>query len=430
MSRKDVREGASLLEGIKVIDFTRFLAGPTCTRILADFGADVIKVEQPPFGDFARRMHPMPETKDVGPMFLYTGAGKKSICINLKPTKGATVMRRLIASADVVVDNFAPRVMRKLGLDYRTLREINPRIIAASISGFGQFGPWAEHKSFDIISQALSGVMHVTGEPDGKPQYVGDNIGDPVAGLHAALAVCGALFRRERTGQGQFIDISQLDSLFWIDMFNTSICALSHGRENPMRFGSHHYAFAPLGVFKASKGYVVIHVFETTWQEFCVAISRPDIYDDARFAHNADRLANRDELIGIIEGWLAGFDNPNEAVDTLHRFGVPAAPVLDIHDALHHPQIAARCMVSRVRHPVVGWHDVVETPFHLSETPGRVRGPAPLLGEHNTAVLSGLGFSAEEIETLRGEGILVEEREVHGSKSHSTTERLANNEYA
>lgn len=428
---KSMREGRALLQGIRVLDFTRFLAGPSCTRMLADFGAEVIKIEQPSFGDFARRMHAMPESNGIGPMFLYTCAGKKSLCINLKSAEGMQAIRRLVATADIVVDNFAPGVMRRLRLDYPSLAEINPRVIAASISGFGQFGPWADYKSFDIISQALSGVMHMTGEPDGTPQYVGNNIGDPVAGLHAAVAICGALFDRQRTGKGQFIDISQLDSLFWIDMFNISVCAVSHGSRRPKRFGGHHYAFAPLGVFKASKGYVVLHVFEATWQDFCLAIGRPDIYDDPRFAENADRLRNRDALTAIVEQWLVGFADPNDAVDTLHRYAIPAAPVLDVYDALNHPQIRARAMVSEVKHPIAGPYEVVETPFHMSATPARVRGPAPLLGEHNAEILGELGYTQDEIGALRRQGVLDDEdiRAISTGGALNPGERTAN-EYA
>jgi crotonobetainyl-CoA:carnitine CoA-transferase CaiB-like acyl-CoA transferase len=405
------RTGPEMLSGVTVLDFTRFLAGPTCTRILGDLGAEIIKIEPPPAGDFARQMAASDDTQGIGPMFLYTSAGKKSLCVDLKTAEGLDIVRRLVAKVDVVADNFAPGVMGRFGLDYPRLREINPAVIAVSISGFGQFGPWAKNTSYDLISQALSGVMHMTGDPDGPPQYVGNNVGDPVAGLHAALAVCGALFHRARTGRGQLIDISQVDSLLWIDMFNTSISALSQGRRRPRRFGSHHFAFAPLGVFHARDGYIVMHVFDQHWPGLAEALERPDLVHDPRFATNADRVANRPALIAIIEGWLQQFATRDDAIARLQTFRIPCAPVLDIQEALDHPQIRARDMVGHVTHPVLGRHPIVQTPFHLSETPGRVQGPAPLLGEHNADVLGHyLGYEEAEIGALYEKGVLVAEK--------------------
>lgn len=402
---------AGLLEGIRVLDFTRFLAGPMCTRILADLGAEVLKIEPPPAGDFARQMHKLEETRGVGPMFLYTSAGKKSLCIDLKKPEGIEIVKELARKVDVVVENFAPGVMDRLGIGYQSLRRINHSPLMASISGFGQFGPWSQYTSYDLMGQALSGIMHVTGDPDGPPQYVGNNIGDPTAGLHAALAICGSLFYRTRSGQGQYIDISQVDALFWIDLFNISVCVLSNGAIRPRRFGNHHYGFAPVGVFRARDGWVAIHVFDQHWRHFLKSINREDLLDNPKFSTNADRVKNRNELIDIIENWLNSFDTKQAAIDVLHAARIPCAPVLDIHEAIHHPQIQAREMMTEVEHPVLGRYSVVQTPFHLSETPRRVQGPAPLLGEHNQQILySYLGFSEEKIAALTRNGVLIRER--------------------
>ena len=325
----------ALLAGIKVLDFTHVLAGPTCTRILADLGAEVIKLEAAPNGDVARGMFYVKE--NLSALFLYTCAGKKSLCLDLKKSQGLQIAKDLVAKFDVVVENFAPGVMKKLGLDYAVLKEINPRIVMASISGFGQSGPWADRTSFDIIGQAMSGVMHMTGEPDGPPQYVGNYIGDPNAGVQAALAICASLFYRDRTGKGQYIDIAQVDSLLYLDLVNIPYYALSNGAFNPKRFGAHHYAVCPLGVFKGKDGYVVLQAIEHQWPNFAKAIGRKDLITNPNFATNAKRLENREELAKIIEAWLQSFPNNDAALSALaeQRIPVPRYLIWAGHSATH-----------------------------------------------------------------------------------------------
>lgn len=407
----EATQRSPLLEGIKVLDFTRALAGPTCTRILADLGAEVIKIEDAPTGDFARGMFLVAD--NLSAMFQYTCAGKKSLCVDFKKPAGITIAKELAARVDVVVENFAPGVMQQLGLDYPALKAVNPRLIMASISGFGQFGPWADHTSYDIIGQAMSGVMHMTGEPDGPPQYVGNYIGDPNAGVHAALAICASLFYRDRTGKGQYIDIAQVDALLYLDMVNVPYYALTKGAQNPKRFGAHHYAVAPLGVFRGKDGYVVIQAVEHQWPNFAKAIGREDLITDPKFATNAKRLEHREELIAIIEAWLQSFPRNDDALHVLSQWRIPCAPVLDIGGALHHPQTQARGMVTEIDHPLLGKIPIVNTPFVLSETPRRIQGPAPLLGQHNADILSAyLGYSAAEIARLTADGVLVEDERV------------------
>lgn len=402
---------SKLLAGIKVLDFTHALAGPHCTRILADLGAEVIKLEAAPAGDFARSMFLVKH--GLGALFLYTGAGKKSLCMDLKKPEGVKIAKEMVAKIDVVVENFAPGVMKKLGLDYETLKGINPKLIMASVSGFGQFGPWAERTSYDIIGQAMSGVMHMTGDPNGPPQYVGNYIGDPNAGVHAALAVCASLFYRDRTGKGQYIDIAQVDSLLYLDMLNIPAYALTDGKFNPKRFGAHHYGMAPLGVFKGEDGYVVIQAVEHQWPNFAKAIGRADLITNPKFETNAKRLENKDELVAITEAWLQSFPNNDAALTILAEWRVPCAPVLDIGQAISHPQTLARGMVTEVEHPLLGKMPIINTPFVLSETPRQIQGPAPLLGQHNTEVLTHhLGYSAVDVARLTQNGVLVEEEKV------------------
>ncbi|MGH7960795.1 MAG: CaiB/BaiF CoA transferase family protein, partial [Candidatus Binatia bacterium] len=381
------------------------------TRILADLGAEVIKLEAAPAGDLGRSLFLVKGNQ--GAMFLYIGAGKKSLCMDLKKPEGVKIAKELVAKVDVVVENFAPGVMKRLGLDYATLKEINPKLIMASVSGFGQFGPWSQRTSFDVIGQAMSGVMHMTGEPDGPPQYVGNYIGDPNAGVHAALAVCASLFYRDRTGTGQYIDIAQVDSLLYLDMVNTAYSALTDGAMNPKRFGAHHFAVAPLDVLRVRDGYVVLQALEHQWPNCAKAMGRPDLITNPKFQTNADRLKNRDELVTIIETWLQSFPTREEALDALAEWRIPCAPVLDIPQAMNHPQTRARGMITKVDHPVVGTMQIINTPFMLSETPRQIQGPAPLLGQHNADVLTRhLGYSVADVARLTHDGVLMEEEKV------------------
>jgi crotonobetainyl-CoA:carnitine CoA-transferase CaiB-like acyl-CoA transferase len=402
---------SQLLAGVKVLDFTHALAGPACTRVLTDLGAEVIKIEAAPHGDFGRGLFVIKD--NLSALFLYTCAGKKSLCLDLKKPEGLKIAQELAARVDVVVENFTPGVMKKLGLDYASLKEINPKLIMASVSGFGQFGPWADHTSYDIIGQAMSGVMHMTGESNGPPQYVGNYIGDPNAGVHAALAVCASLFYRDRTGKGQYIDIAQVDSLLYLDMVNVPQYALTNGAINPKRFGAHHYGVAPLGVYQGKDGYVVIQAVEHQWPNFARAIGRPDLITNPKFETNAKRLENLAELTAITEAWLRSFASNDEALKVLSEWRIPCAPVLDIGQALSHPQVQARGLVTEVAHPTLGKMPIVNTPFQLSETPRQIQGPAPLLGQHNAEVLrQHLGYPTADIARLTQAGVLMEEEKV------------------
>src|SRR5262245_58687998 len=240
-----------LLSGIKVIDFTQYLAGPSATRLLADLGADVVKIERAPDGDLGRKIHLVPP--GISGFFLAACAGKKSLGVDFRQPKALEIVRELVQQCDVVVENYSPGVMAKYGLDYESLKKINPRLIMCSVSGFGQDGPDAKYTSFDIIAQAQSGVMSMTGEPDGPPEYVGNYFGDPNAGIHGALGICAALFSRTMTGEGQYIDVSQLESLVYLDYINFPLYLMSHGEIRPHRFGGDFFNICPYGVYKATR---------------------------------------------------------------------------------------------------------------------------------------------------------------------------------
>ncbi len=255
--------------------------------------------------------------------------------------------------------------------------------------------------------------MHMTGDPDGPPQYVGNYIGDPNAGVHAALAICASLFYRDRTGKGQYIDIAQVDSLLYLNMVNIPYYALTNGAQNPKRFGAQHYAIAPLGIFRGKDGYVVFQSVEHQWPNFAKAIGRADLITNPKFETNAKRLENLDELVAIIETWLQSFPDNEEALKVLSECRIPRAPILDIGGVLNHPQTRARGMVTEIEHPLLGKMPIVNTPFVLSETPRRIQGPVPLLGQHNAEVLTRhLGYSAADVTRLTQAGVLMEEERV------------------
>lgn len=397
------------LLGIKVLDFTHYLAGPTCTRILADLGAEVIKIE-PLAGEDGRHVL---QVDGLGAMFAFACAGKKSVCVDLKAPQGLALATELVPAVDVVVENFAPGTMQRLGLGFERLKELNASIIMASVSGFGQTGPLSRHTSFDIIGQAMSGVMDMTGEPEGPPQYVGNYIGDPNTGIHAALAVCASLFDRSRTGEGQRIDISQVESLLYLDMCNVPKYSLTKGQEEPTRFGAHHFAVSPLGVFKARIGYIVIQAMEHQFPRLAETMGKAQLSEDPRFADNAARVVNAGLLAQEIETWLQTFNDDDTPLELLTAARIPSAPVLSVGAAFDHPHIRARGMVKEVEHPTFGSMAITNTPFFLSGKTTEVQGPAPLLGEHNDEVLGTLlGYPPDKIFNLRAQGILGEEQAV------------------
>lgn len=393
------------LQGIKVLDFTQYLAGPASTRLMAELGADVIKVEQPPYGDPMRAQAPRRNRRSGS--FIQQNRGKRSICVDLSQPEGIALVRQLVPQVDIVVENFTPGVMARRGLSYDELSKLNPGLIMASVSGFGQTGEMSSRSSFDFIAQAYSGIMHMTGDPDGPPMFVGAGMGDTNAGVHAFAGIGYALFNRERTGRGVHIDISMIDALFHFQEQAVQAASLTDGEFEPMRQGRHYQPIAPAGSFRGPQGWIVllctVNQIDNLWQ----ALGRPDLAKDERFANNELRLANRDELVAIIEEWMAGFDTDDDVLAALEAARVPCGPVLNPADAAHHQYFIERGAVRRIEDPVAGSFLVPGFPIRYSDAEGDLDLVAPNLGEHNAEVLSELlGYSPQQTEDLESSGVL------------------------
>ena len=401
-----------LLAGVKVLDFTQYLAGPAATRLFADFGAEIIKIERTPGGDHGRNIHHV--APGVSAFFLAVCAGKKSLAIAFDQEEGRAIIHELVRQVDVVIENYSPGVMAKYGFDYETLKAINPNLVMCSISGYGQDGPYAKQPSFDIVAQAQSGVMAMTGEPDGPPQYVGNYFGDPNAGIHAAFAIAAALFRREKTGEGRYIDISQLESLVYIDYINFPLSMMSEGRITPRRFGGDFFNVCPYGTYRAADGHIVFAVVaDHQWAALAKVMGKPEFEHDPRYATLSARCERRPEIRGYIEAWLATFDDNETPLKLLADARVPSAPILEIAEASVHPQIKSRAVYQDLPHPEIGKTPVARSPFRIQDTPSDIPFRAPYLGEHNGQILSTyLGYDSTKLTALYAAGVIVREKRV------------------
>ena len=396
----------SILSGIRVVDFTQYLAGPTVTRLMAEMGADVVKVEQAPGGDPARLLPLRVGERSV--YYIQQNRGKKSLCVDFQKPEAAGLLVELAAKADVVVENYGPGVLEKRGISYESLSKRNPKLVMASISAFGRTGPLSHKVGFDLIAQAFSGLMSMTGAPDGPPMWVGAGIGDVQSGVHAFAAIGYALFHRERTGRGQHIDVSMIDALYHCHEGNVQAYANSGGAVEPHRHGAQHAWVGPMGVYKAPQGWIVLLVLERQWESFCRALGMPELVNDPRFATGAARGQNKVELTAIIEGWLARQKSDDAALEVFEKHRVAAAPVLSVKDTVTHPYFIAREMVRRVPDPVLGEVTIPGFPFKFGAMPELPDLRAPLLGQHNAQVLrERLGMDPAEIADLSAKGVLV-----------------------
>ncbi len=390
------------LEEVKVLDFSRVLAGPYCTMMLADLGADVVKVERPGMGDDSRFFPPFVD--DHSAYFINVNRGKRSVAIDLSNPKGRELVLELAGKADVLVENFRPGVMDRLGLGYDHVKRMNSRIIYASISLAGQSGPYRDLGGYDLIGQAMGGIMSITGWPNTPPTRVGTAVADILAGLNCAVAVLAALRARDSTGEGQRVDISLVDSVFSADeAYN--MMYLAKGRV-PKRTGNRYEFVYPYDTFRTEDGWIAIGAGnDKLWGRLCGAMRMPDLIDDPRFRTNEDRLERHGELKGIIEGWTRS-KSTREALEALRTAGVPAGPVYDIDEACKDPHIARR-MLAEIEQPGIGKMTIVENPIKISPANAGVRGPAPLLGQHNREVLrEWLGLRDGKMEELEASGVL------------------------
>ncbi|MEX2481474.1 MAG: CoA transferase [Gammaproteobacteria bacterium] len=395
-----------ILEGIRVVDFTQYLAGPTVGRLMAEMGAEIIKVELAPGGDPSRLL-PISEEGRSG-YFIQQNRGKKSLALDWREPAGDAVVRELIAKADVVLENFGPGVMEKKKLAWPDVQAINPRVIMASLSAYGRESPLSHKTGYDWAAQAFSGLMHMNGEADGPPLPVGIGIADVGSGVHAFSAIGYALFHRAQTGQGQWLDIAMVDCMFHMHDISLQGHTLTRGEWRPRRQGAHHELIAPFGVFAGPGGYVVILALQRQWKNVCAAIGRPELELDPRYAEPAARAARSGELKELIETWMLGFADTDAVIAALDAHRVPCAPVMDPVDAITHPYYQARGMVREIVDPVMGSLAVPGFPLRFSVQPERLDLVAPTLGQHNAEVLEGLlGYAPEQVAALTREGVLV-----------------------
>lgn len=394
-----------ILDGYKVLDFSQVLAGPTITRMMAEMGAEIIKIELPPNGDRSRHL---PYVRDGrSGYFVQQNRGKKSVCIDLKNPVGYAIVRELVTAVDVMVENFAPGVIARHGLGYETVSALNPRLVMCSISLCGQSGPSAYKPGFDHIGASLAGVLDMTGEIDGPPLLNTMGIGDISTGVHGLSAVLGALLYRERGGKGQWVDVSLVDTYFHYHDLSAQALSLSGGAIKPRRSGGHHYLVTPAGIFKSREGHIFVVALDHQWPDLCRTMARPELADDPRFKTNAARTQNASTVIKIIEDWLQAQSSDEEALRRLDENRVPNAPVLSVEQAMNHPQLRARRTVRNIHDRVLGEFQVPGFPLRFSEFPGELPLEAPFLGEHNLEVLGKyLGYSASRVKDLEMDGVL------------------------
>jgi crotonobetainyl-CoA:carnitine CoA-transferase CaiB-like acyl-CoA transferase len=396
------------LEGIKVLEATTSHAGPMVGTVLGDLGAEVIKCDQPGWGDIVRHGPPFVENKqspETSCYYLSINRNKKCITLNLKNPKGGDLFRRLAAKMDVVVQNYKPGAMEKWGLGYEEVRNLKPDIIYTSVSGFGQYGPYHPRPGYDAIGQAMGGLMSINGYPDGPPTRVSSAVGDNLTGWQGAIGTLAALFYREKTGKGQHVDANLLDSILYISDFGI-MAAANSGWVWP-RMGSRHPGGGPLNIYRCKDDYVFILVaLPSHWARFCKILGREDLIEDPRTLTIADRARNIDFVDELVNRWTE-VKTAAEVLQTMEEAGLVACPIYDFSQILQDEHIQEREMVTEVDHPVAGKLKLFGVAVKHSLTPGKVRSPAPLMGQHNREIYGGLlGLSEEELEQIKREGII------------------------
>ena len=392
------------LEGVRVLDLTRALAGPFCTLMLGDYGADVIKIELPGAGDDTRHWGP-PFIGEESAYFLSINRNKRSLTLNFKEEQAREVFLKLVAQSDVVVENFTPGVMGRLGLEYATVKQANPNIIYCSISGFGQDGPYQSRPAYDQIMQGISGLMSITGELGGEPQKVGVAVTDIGSGMWAAFAVMSALHHRSQHGEGQYIDISMLDAqIAWLTYQAAYYFAYDRP---PQRLGAAHPTLVPYQAFMCQDGkYLNVAVgSERLWDRFCQAVKREDLKDRPEFATNGVRVENRATLVPLLQEYFLTRAADDWVAD-LQQHNVPAGPINDLADVFSDPQVLHREMLLEMNHPTLGAIKQTGLPIKFSLTPGGLDRPPPLLGEHNGQILKDLGYSDAQIAEMAEKSVI------------------------
>jgi crotonobetainyl-CoA:carnitine CoA-transferase CaiB-like acyl-CoA transferase len=395
-----------VLDGYRVLDFSQVLAGPTVTRLMAEMGAEIIKVEIPPTGDFGRSLPFVRDGRSA--YFVGQNRGKKSLCIDPRSSEGLEILKDLVPQVDVLVQNFSPGVIDRLGLGWEVVSALNPRLVMCSISAMGQTGPLANLAGYDYIAQAYAGITHMIGEPEGSPYFPMVGLGDVSTGVHGLAAIACALLYRERSGRGQHLDIALLDSYFHCHDTTVVSYSASGGAIQPKRSGTQHYSMCPIGLFKGHDRHLFILALDHQWPALCEAIGRPEMARDPRFADNDARVANQEEVVATIESWLASLPSDDEAMRILEKARIPVAPVLSVAEAVEHPHLRERRTVRSVEDRHFGQLDLPGMPLRFSDFPEELELHSAELGEHNAEVLrSLLGYSAERVAALSEKGVLV-----------------------
>ena len=395
------------LEGIRVVDYSHFLAGPYVSRCLAALGADVVKVERPKAGD-AGREHPWFVGGQSG-YFLQQNMGKQGLCINLKDPRGLELVHKLTDGADVFVENYRPGALDRLGLGYKELSSRNPGLVYCSVSAYGHTGPDSHRAGFGLIAEAKSGIMQMVGSPGEAPPLLRVALGDMYTGIHGVASVCAALLGRVKSGKGQHIDLALYDCLVSMHDYAVQCYTMSGGTEVPVQTG-HDLPHSTLyGVFAAVDGYVVIAAqVDDAWKRFAKLVGDASFASDARFHSAAGRNAHREEILPVVRGWVSQ-RSVRECLAALDAIDVPAAKVQRIDEVLADPQIVARGMVIEQEHPVLGKVRLPNLPFRFSDCDTSQKVPAPLLGQHNRSIASSLGYSEAEVDALVRDGVLYSE---------------------
>lgn len=387
---------------MRVLDLSHVMAGPVCGLMLADMGADVVKVEKSAGGDDTRRMLP-PDINGVPAAFMMMNRNKRGIALDLKHPGAKDILKRLVAKADVLIENYRHDTMKRLGLGYDVLKEINPGLIYCEISGFGRSGPWGEQGGFDLVAQGMSGLMAVTGEDAGRPPVkVGAPVTDITAGILAAMGVCAAYAHKLKTGEGQRVDTSLFEAGITHTYWQSAIAFATGVSPGPL--GSAHPLSAPYQAFETKDGWINLGASnQKIWLQFVALLEDPELAGDARFTDNKARMTNLPALVAALAPHMKKHTTA-DWLTILEDAGVPAGPVLSITEMHAHPQAIARDMVPAVEHPVAGRVQTIGLPVKFSGTPGKVAGPAPLLGQHTRTILAEAGYSAAEIEAFLASG--------------------------
>lgn len=391
------------LDKVKILDVSQIMAGPYCTMVLGDMGADVIKVEKANGGDDSRQMGPY--VNDESTCFSQINRNKKSISLNLKDPRAREIFYRLAREADVIVENYRPGVTQSLEIDYETIRKLNPGIIYCSISGYGQTGPYSNKGGFDLVAQGMSGLMSMTGEVDRRPVKTGIAVYDIGAGITAVYSILAAYIHRTNSGEGQHIDIAITEcGLPW---FSWEAAAFFAEGRVPERTGWRHRVSAPYQAVRTRDGYMMLGCAnQRTWERLCQdVIERPDLIADPRFTTNSDRGRNVELLEGILEDILAQQDKAHW-IDLCDQAGVPAGPINNFAEAMADEHFLARGMVQEMDHPVIGKMKTIGFPSKFSLTPAQIRRPAPLFAQHTDEIMESIGISAQEVDYLRAEGCI------------------------